>query len=107
MLKMSVQQWWSTIISKGSKFGCYVSEDKSWLIVNKKNLLSEAAQIFSNSDIKFTIEGERNLGAAVGSSDFRMIYAKKEVNNWCEEISKLGEYAKTQPQAAYSEILPW
>ena len=44
----------------------------------------------------------RHLGAAIGSSDFRKIYATEKVNNRCQEISKLSEYAKTQPHAAYS-----
>ena len=46
--------WWSIITSEGSKFVYYVNEDQSWLIVKNRNLLNEAQQIFSNSDIKFT-----------------------------------------------------
>ena len=99
---MNLKKWWSTIISEGSKFGYYVNEDKSWLVVKNKNLLNEAQQVFSNSDIKFTTEGKRHLGAAIGSSDFRKVYAIEKVDNWCEEISKLSEFAKTQPHTTYS-----
>ena len=70
--------------------------------MKNKNILSEAQQVFSNSDIKFTNEGKRHLGAAIGSSDFRKVYAIEKVDNWCEEISKLSEFAKTQPHTAYS-----
>ena len=99
---INLKRWLSPIKSEGSKFGYYVNEDKSWLIVKNKNLLNEAQQTFSNSDIKFTTEGTRHLGAAIGSSDFRKVNATEKVNNSCEEISKLSEYAKTQPHAAYS-----
>ena len=99
---VNLKKWWSTIIFEGLKLGYYVNEDKSWLIVKKKNLLNEAQQIFSNSDIKFTTERKKHLRAAVGSSDFRKVYATEKVNNWCEEIIKLSEFAKTQPHAAYS-----
>ena len=99
---VNLKKWWSTIIFEGSKLGYYVIEDKSWLIAKNKNLLNEAQQIFSNSDIKFTTEGKKHLRAAVGSSDFRKVYATEKVNNWCEEIIKLSEFAKTQPHAAYS-----
>ena len=98
---VNLKKWWSTIIFEGSKLGYYVNEDKSWLIVKNKNLLNEAQQI-SNSDIKFTTERKKHLRAAVGSSDFRKLYATEKVNNWCEEIIKLSEFAKTQPHAAYS-----
>ena len=42
--------------------------------------------------------------AAIGSSDFRKVYAREKVNNWCEEISKLSEYGKIEPHAAYSAV---
>ena len=71
----------------------------SCLIVKNKNLLNETQQIFSNHDRNFTAEG--HLGAAIGRSDFRKVYATEKVNNWCKEISKLSEFAKTQPHAAY------
>ena len=43
---VNLKKWWSVIISKGSRFGCYGSEVKSWLIVKNKNLFDEAQQIF-------------------------------------------------------------
>ena len=64
---VNLKKWWSKIISESSTFGCYVNEDKSWVIVKNKNLLNEAQQKFSNSDIKFTTEGKIQLGAAIGS----------------------------------------
>ena len=54
---VNLKKWCSTIISDGSKFGYYVNEDKSWLIVKNKNILNEAQQVIANSDIKFTTEG--------------------------------------------------
>ena len=42
------------------------------------------------------------MGVAIESSDFRKVYATEKVNNWCEELSKLSKYAKTQPHAVYS-----
>ena len=36
------------------------------------------------------------------SSVFRKVYATEKINNWCEQISKLSEFAKTQPHATYS-----
>ena len=53
--------------------------------------------------MKFTTEGKRHLGAAIRSSE-KKVYATEKVNNWCEKIIKLSEYAKTQPHAAYSAL---
>ena len=35
-------------------------------------------------------------------ADFRKTYATEKAKNWCGEIIKLSEFAKTQPHAAYS-----
>ena len=78
---VNLKKWCSRIISKGSKFGYYVNEYKSWLVVKNKNLLNEAQQVFSNPDIKFTTEGKRHLNAAIGSSGFRKVYATEKVND--------------------------
>ena len=39
---VNLKKGWPIIISEGSKFGCYVNEDKSWLIVRNKNILNDA-----------------------------------------------------------------
>ena len=31
-----------------------------------------------------------------------MIYATEKVQEWCDEMEKLSEYAKIQPQAEYA-----
>ena len=33
---VNLKKWWSTIMSESSKFGYYVNEDKSWLIVKNE-----------------------------------------------------------------------
>ena len=48
-----------------------------------------------------TTEGKRHLGALLGSEDFRKIYCEEKVNEWCAEIEKLSDYAKSQPHAAF------
>ena len=99
---VNLKNWWATIISKGSNIGYYVNESKSWLIVKDELKLDEAKRLFNMTGIKFTTEGKRHLGASIGSEDFRKIYATEKVQEWCDEIEKLSEYAKTQPQAAYA-----
>ena len=94
--------WWSKIVSEGAKFGYFVKEKKSWLITKSEKLLLESKETFSDYDIKFTLEGQRHLGAAIGSEDFRTTYATEKVNGWCNEMTKLTEFAKSQPHAAYA-----
>ena len=94
--------WWEKVISEGKKYGYFVNESKSWLILKDNNQLEDAKLIFQDTAIKFTTEGKRHLGAAIGSEEFREQYVKEKVKIWCQEMEKLCEYAKTQPHAAYS-----
>ena len=94
--------WFKNVIAEGNKFGYIVNEEKSWIILKDPKKLDEAKSLFSSTNIKLTIEGKRHLGAALGTFDFRSQYAAEKVEVWCNELRCLADFAKTQPQAAYS-----
>ena len=64
--------------------------------------MQEVQRLFSNTGIKFTNDGQRHLGAAIGTSNFCAQYAAEKVMKWCNELHRLADFAKTQPHAAYS-----
>ena len=39
----------------------------------------------SDSNIKFTCEGKRHLGAALGTEEFKIAYVNQKVKEWCKE----------------------
>ena len=98
----SLLKWWKLIITEGRKYGYYVNDEKSWLITKNKELLEKAKNMFSDYNIKFTVDGQRHLGAVIGSYDFRITYATAKVKSWCEEMETLCEFSKSQPHAAYA-----
>ena len=55
--------------------------------------------------LKLTTDGQRHLGAAIGTSYFRAQYAGEKVPKWCNELHRLVDFAKTQPHAAYSAFV--
>ena len=94
--------WWKSVISEGKRFGYLVNEKKSWLLLKDSGKLQEAQCLFSNTGIKLTTDGQRHLGVAIGTSNFRAQYAAEKVTKWCNELHRLADFAKTQPHAAYS-----
>ena len=102
---LSLKKWWDIIISEGQKLGYYVNESKSWLIIKDRTKLETAKQIFGDSNIKFTCEGKRHLGAATGTNEFRIQYVSEKVEEWCKEMKRLSALAKTQPHAAFSAYI--
>ena len=44
------------------------------------------------------------MESIIGSKTVKESYIKELVSKWCEELTKLSEIAKTQPQAAYAAL---
>ena len=99
---LDLRIWWDKIISKRKKFGYYVNDSNSWLIIKDPNYLDHAQNILKDTGIKFTCEGKRYFGAVIGSDDFKSEYVREKITNWTQEIIKLTEYSKTQPLVAYA-----
>ena len=60
----SLRRWWDIMIEHGKRYGYYVNEEKSWLILSDPDLIELATEIFAGTDIKITTAGKRHLGAA-------------------------------------------
>ena len=101
-----LKDWWEILVREGKKFGYYVNESKSWLIIKNPDKLQEAQEMFARMGIKFTSEGKRHLGAVIGSPEFKEEYATDLVTCWCKEVEKLTEIAHTaEPQLAYAAYI--
>ena len=59
-------------------------------------------QLFGVEGIKITVEGQRHIGASIGSDDFKREYVSKKVENWVNDVENLTVIAKDEPQAAFS-----
>ena len=58
---------------------------------------------FKETAINVKVQGRRHLGAAIGSREYVEEYIKDKVTNWISEITKLAEFAVTQPETSYAE----
>ena len=101
--KISVlKEWYDVLIEEGRKFGYYVNQSKSWIILKNETLKVKADEIFANT-INTTSDGKRHLGAVIGSNDYRKSYCEEKVKKWVEELQVLCDVAETHPQMAYAE----
>ena len=70
-------------------------------MIFKPGYLSQAESLFANTNITVTVQGQRHLGAALGSWTFAEEYVLRKVTDWIDEISQLLEIAQTHPHSAY------
>ena len=61
----------------------------------------EAERVFGDK-VNITTEGQRHLGAVIGSQEYKDQYFRENVLGWKGEIETLSEIAKSQPHAAYT-----
>lgn len=61
-----------------------------------------ARELFDGTGISTTVEGERHLGAVIGSNAFRSRYITTKVGKWMEDVEQLAKIAEDEPQLAYS-----
>ena len=64
-----------------------------------------AMDIFKDTGITITTEGQKHLGAVIGSPEFKRTFTKNLVDKWVLELQELSKLAKTEPHAAYSNFV--
>ena len=87
-----------------SPIGYYAKPSKSWLIV-KLEYLEDAKEVFKGTGIQITTEGQRHLGAVVGSEHFKLEYVTGKIDGWIAELEKLGVGGEVRGSNIWGTIL--
>ena len=61
--------------------------------------------MFENTNVQISTNGQRHLGAAIGTQEFIEAYAEQKIEKWVNEIESLTETARTHPHAAYAAFV--
>ena len=77
--------WFQLLTERGGPLGYFVNGSKSWLVVKKEDDVARAREIFGDR-VNITTEGQRHLGAALGSLAFERDYCTEKVNSWSEQL---------------------
>ena len=96
-----VKQSWDELREAGPPLGYYPNSKKCWLVV-KPEKEGRAKEMFAGTGINITTEGRKHLGAALGSRSYLEQYVGGKVEDWVGEVTRLGEFARSQPQASYA-----
>ena len=67
--------------------------------MKNKSMVEQAKEIFGD-DVKVTCEGQRHVGAALGTKDFKQKVVSAKVEEWVEDVRQLATVAVEEPQAA-------
>ena len=62
--------WWKQLVKVAPNIGYYPKPEKSWLIV-KPERFQLAQAMFAGTKINITKEGQKHLGASIGTSTYK------------------------------------
>lgn len=96
-----LKKWWGLVNDNGPIIGYTPNAAKSVLIVKPEHYDS-AVDSFSGSGVIITKDGQRHLGAVIGTEEFKKEYIGEKVKEWIHEVEVLSDMARTEPHAAYS-----
>ena len=99
---LQLKKMWENVIKIGPKHGYFPKASKSVLIVKGLENLPKAKSVFKETGVQVTIEGDRHLGAVIGSESFKHKFVKKKITSWVKDVEELSVVAKEEPQIAYS-----
>jgi hypothetical protein len=105
----ALRRYWDKLVKAGPRYGYYPKASKTFCVL-KPGMRAKAERIFAGTGIQLTDEGpglehkngQRQLGAAIGTKAFIEQYVAKKVTKWSQNIAALADIAKTQPHAAYA-----
>ena len=83
----------------GPDFEYYPNASKTHLVVVKPELVNKAKRMFKNTDVQISTNGQRHLGAAMGTQEFIETYGAQKIAKWVNDIESLtgGEKASISP----------
>ena len=96
--------WWDKIVKEGPALGYYPNAKKTWLVVKMEHI-EAAKSAFADTGVNITTEGQRYLGAAIGTSEYKENYVKDKVQTWMKELSELTEISKCEPQLCFAAYI--
>ena len=101
---VELKHWWDNIENYGSLLGYYPKASKSWLIA-KPTMLEQAQQIFADTNVNITVEGQSYLGGFIGNDVGKSKHINIILEQWIKQIENLSIIARYESQAAYSAFV--
>lgn len=83
-----IRIWWDTLNALGPKYGYYPNPSKTVLLLKNSDDTHRAGVMFRDSGIQVKTDGQRYLGAALGSNDFKSSFVNEKNLKWVNDVNQ-------------------
>ena len=66
---LEIKKWWDVLNSLGPVFGYFPNPKKCW-IISKPDKEASVKEVFKDTAVNVTVEGQKHLGAVIGSREY-------------------------------------
>ncbi len=81
----------------------HLNSSKTWLLM-KERFMDKADNLFHNTGVSITCEGQPFLGSPLSTAEFASSWAEKKVEHWVCELSTLSYVLRVHTQEVYSAL---
>ena len=89
---LEIREWWETLNTFNPDFRYFPNTKRYWIIPKADNE-ARIKEVFKDTVVNVTVQGQKHLSAE---------YVSGKVTNWISKVTKLAEFAFSQPQACYA-----
>ena len=99
---ISLKSYWDTLNDIGPPYGFHPKASKCVLIIKDAAMREQADVVFAGTGVRITTEGDRHIGAVLGSEAFKTRFVTAKVGKWVQDVAELAKIAEEEPQCALS-----
>ena len=77
---LEIKKWWDVLNSLGPVFGYFPNPKKCW-IISKPDKEASVKEVFKDTAVNVTVEGQKHLGAVIGLREHLEEYVSGKVTN--------------------------
>ena len=99
---ISLKSYWDTLNDIGPPYGFHPKASKCVLIIKDAAMREQAEAVFAGTGVRITTEGDRHIGAVLGSEAFKTRFVTAKVGKWVQDVAELAKIAEEEPQCALS-----
>jgi len=84
-----LRKWWNEVNDICASLEYYPNASKCWL-VTKPEKEEDAKNVFAGTAINISTQGQKHLGAVLGSRSHLEVYVSEKVEGWVGKVVRLG-----------------
>jgi len=85
---LEIKKWWDALNTLGPDFKYFPNAKKCW-IISKADKEASVKEVFKDTAVNVTIQGQKHLGAVIGSRKYLEECVSEKVTNWVSEVTKI------------------